>query len=79
VTAITEVQRMEAEVITMQDLFRFKFDDVASDGKIIGGLCCTGLRPASLHKFEKRGVPLPLTMFSGLPPQGNGAAERAPL
>jgi pilus assembly protein CpaF len=77
VTAITEVQRMESDVITLQDLFRFKFDDVASDGKIVGGLTCTGLRPASLYKFEKRGIALPLTMFSGLPPsQGNGAAER---
>ena len=38
------------------------------------------LRPASLHKFEKRGIALPLTMFSGLPPsQGNGAAERPPM
>jgi pilus assembly protein CpaF len=80
VTAITEVQRMESDVITLQDLFRFKFDDVASDGRIIGGLTCTGLRPASLYKFEKRGIALPLTMFSGLPPsQGNGAAERPTL
>jgi pilus assembly protein CpaF len=80
VTAITEVQRMESDVITLQDLFRFKFDDVASDGRIVGGLTCTGLRPASLYKFEKRGIALPLTMFSGLPPsQGNGAAERPPL
>jgi pilus assembly protein CpaF len=80
VTAITEVQRMESDVITLQDLFRFKLEEVASDGKIVGGLTCTGLRPASLHKFEKRGIALPLTMFAGLPPsQGNGAAERPPL
>src|SRR5213596_1806918 len=50
VTAITEVQRMESEVITLQDLFRFKFDDVASDGKIVGALACTGLRPTFLQK-----------------------------
>src|SRR5213079_3265937 len=41
VTAITEVQRMESDVITLQDLFRFKFDEVANDGKIVGGLACT--------------------------------------
>jgi pilus assembly protein CpaF len=83
VTAITEVQRMEADVVTLQDLFRFKIADVAGDGKVIGNLSCTGLRPALLHKFEKRGVELPLTMFqSGLgapSPQGNGAAERQSL
>jgi pilus assembly protein CpaF len=79
VTAITEIQRMEAEVVTLQDLFTFKFADVASDGKIVGNLSCTGLRPADLHKFEKRGVKLPLSMFHPGAPQGNGAAERQGL
>src|SRR6184192_1786378 len=63
VTAVTEVQRMEADVVTLQDLFRFKFEDKESDGRIIGRLCSTGLRPASVHKFEKRGITLPLSMF----------------
>jgi pilus assembly protein CpaF len=75
VTAITEVQRMEAEVVTLQDLFKFKFGEGTGDGKIVGGLTCTGLRPASMHKFEKRGIALPLTMFQGNNPiHGNGAA-----
>jgi pilus assembly protein CpaF len=75
VTAITEVQRMEAEVVTLQDLFKFKFAEGTGDGKIVGNLTCTGLRPASMHKFEKRGISLPLTMFQAGPMQGNGAAE----
>ncbi|TMM25270.1 MAG: CpaF family protein [Actinobacteria bacterium] len=75
VTAITEVQRMEAEVVTLQDLFKFRFEDVPNDGKIVGGLRCTGLRPASMQKFEKRGISLPLTMFQGGPLHGNGAGE----
>jgi pilus assembly protein CpaF len=72
VTAITEVQRMEAEVVTLQDLFAFKFGEMTNDGKIVGNLAGTGLRPASLHKFEKRGITLPLSMFN--PGMGNGAA-----
>jgi len=72
VTAITEVQRMEAEVVTLQDLFSFKFGEMTNDGKIVGNLAGTGLRPASLHKFEKRGITLPLSMFN--PGMGNGAA-----
>ncbi len=72
VTAITEVQRMEAEVVTLQDLFRFRFEDKESDGKIIGRLASTGLRPASVHKFEKRGITLPLSMFQAGMLQGNG-------
>jgi len=81
VTAITEVQRMEAEVVTLQDLFSFKYGEMAADGKIVGKLVCTGLRPASLHKFEKRGVTLPLSMFNPGSLAGNGAAaaERQPL
>jgi pilus assembly protein CpaF len=81
VTAITEVQRMEAEVVTLQDLFSFKYGEMAADGKIVGNLVCTGLRPASLHKFEKRGVTLPLSMFNPGSLAGNGAAaaERQPL
>jgi len=78
VTAITEVQRMEAEVVTLQDLFSFKFGEMASDGKIVGNLACTGLRPASLHKFEKRGVSLPLSMFNPGSLAGNGAAAERP-
>ena len=74
VTAVTEVQRMEAEVVTLQDLFTFKFAEVGSDGKIVGNLTSTGLRPASLHKFEKRGISLPLSMFNPGMQQGNGAA-----
>src|SRR4051812_29610935 len=35
VTAVTEVQRMESDVVTMQDLFRFQVDEVNADGKIV--------------------------------------------
>jgi hypothetical protein len=32
-----------------------------------------------MHKFEKRGIALPLSMFQAAPMQGNGAAERQAL
>jgi pilus assembly protein CpaF len=59
VMSITEVQRMESEVITLQELFRFHVDAVASDRRVVGSLTSTGLRPGFLEKFEKRGVNLP--------------------
>jgi pilus assembly protein CpaF len=65
VTLITEVQRMESEVITLQDLFQFKVDQVTQDRVVVGKLCSTGLRPTFLHKFEKRGVSLPISLFNG--------------
>jgi pilus assembly protein CpaF len=65
VTAITEVQRMESDVITLQDLFEFKVERVTPDRVVIGNLQPTGLRPTFLHKFEKRGITLPVSLFSG--------------
>jgi pilus assembly protein CpaF len=56
VTAITDVGRMESEVVTMQDIFEFKMDEVTADGKVVGSLRPTGLRPGFLPKFEKHGV-----------------------
>ena len=63
VTAITEVQRMESDVITLQDLFTFQLDEVNADGVVLGMLRPTGLRPTFLQKFAKRGVSLPLSLF----------------
>src|SRR5829696_2394108 len=59
VTAITEVQRMESDVITLQDLYLFEVDSVTPDGTVIGGLKHTKLRPAFATKFQKRGIELP--------------------
>ena len=69
VTAITEVQRMESDVITLQDLFVFHLEDVMRDGKVIGSLKPTGLRPSFLHKFEKAGVDVELATFQDATPQ----------
>jgi pilus assembly protein CpaF len=69
VTAITEVQRMESEVITLQDLFKYRIDSVASDRKIVGDLAPTGLRPTFLEKFEKHGIELPEDIW-GSPQSG---------
>jgi pilus assembly protein CpaF len=67
VTAITEVQRMESDVVTMQDIFEFKVESVASDRTVTGKLHATGLRPIFLSKFEKRGVELPAGLFATTP------------
>jgi pilus assembly protein CpaF len=69
ITCITEVQRMESEVITLQDLFEFKVEQVTSDRVVVGSLRSTGLRPTFLNKFEKHGVSLPVSLFAdGRPP-----------
>jgi len=65
VTAITEVQRMESDVITLQDLYEFKVDNVMPDRTVLGGLRPTGLRPTFTGKFERRGIELPTSMGPG--------------
>ena len=74
VTSITEVQGMETDVITLQELFKFQIDEMTRDGTIVGGLRATGLRPNFLQKFEKRGVALPLGLFQGREPELGSAA-----
>ena len=79
VAAITEVQRMESDVITLQDIFEFRVDHVTEDRAVVGSLRSTGLRPTFVHKFEKRGVSLPVTLFQsghGAPAVAAGAPAR---
>jgi pilus assembly protein CpaF len=63
ITAISEVQRMEADVITLQEIFTFDQQDVGPDGKVLGRLQPTGLRPSFLSKFEQYGVTLTTDLF----------------
>jgi pilus assembly protein CpaF len=67
VTSVTEVQRMESDVITLQELFAFEVERVMPDGTVIGGLRPTGLRPTFMSKFDKRGIQLPLNLFQNGP------------
>jgi pilus assembly protein CpaF len=59
VMAIAEVQRVESDTVTLQDLFVFDVDGVGADRKLHGQMVNTGLRPHFVDKFEKRGVELP--------------------
>jgi len=70
VVAITEVQRMESDVITLQELYSFKIEQVLSDRTVVGALQATGLRPGFLFKFEKHGLKLPQNLFgiAAVPP-----------
>ena len=74
VTAITEVQRMESDVIGLQQLFEFKVDGFTDKRAVMGGLRPSGLRPTFLDKFEKRGITLPSSLFH----QANGHPGGAP-
>ena len=62
VVYITEVSGMEGDVITTTDLFVFEQMGV-ENGKIVGRLRPTGLRPKFMDKLETAGIHLPATIF----------------
>lgn len=64
ITHITEVERMEGDIITLQDVFVFDnsagFDE---NGRILGRLRTTGLRPKFLEKLAYANVAIDPTIF----------------
>lgn len=62
ITYITEVQALEGNVITLQDLYRFIPEGVDEEGKVLGTFKATGLRPSFMEKFIINGVELPKNM-----------------
>jgi pilus assembly protein CpaF len=62
VTYITEVNGMEGDVITTTDIFAFEQTGI-ENGRIIGRLRPTGLRPKFMDQIEAAGVHLPPTIF----------------
>ena len=63
ITYITEVQHMEGDVITTQDLFRFEQTGMDADGKLTGHFVSTGMQPSFMEKFQINGVELPEDFF----------------
>src|SRR4051812_24942447 len=66
VTHITEVQGMEGDKITLQDVFLFQ-QDAFENGKVIGSIKPTGVRPKFMPKIEDSGINLPPSIFGLLP------------
>jgi pilus assembly protein CpaF len=65
ITSLTEVERMEGDIITLQDIFVYDhsagFD---ADGKAQGILRSTGLRPKFLEKMEHSNVHVDPMLFA---------------
>ncbi len=62
VTQATEVQGMEGDTILMQDLFIFDQTGI-SNGRVVGALKSTGLRPRFADKFAINNIILPADIF----------------
>lgn len=79
VTAITELVGMEGDVITMQDIFRFEQDRIDDEGRIIGTLAATGLRPQNFDNIVDHGVNLSMDLFQPRSMSGRDADLRSRL
>jgi pilus assembly protein CpaF len=65
ITHITEVEGMEGDIITLQDLFLFDFHaGIDEAGRYRGVLRSTGLRPRFLETLADQGITLPAGLFS---------------
>ncbi|HSU95701.1 MAG TPA: CpaF family protein [Gemmatimonadaceae bacterium] len=64
VTSVTEVTSMEGEIITMQEIYRFRRRGVSAEGRVIGQFEATGVRPAFVERLQLAGVELPPHLFA---------------
>src|SRR6187431_2506137 len=72
---ITEVYGIDDDEILTQDIFVFEQSNFV-DGKIIGELKPTGIRPTFMPQFKKNGVALPPGEF-GIPPEDPNHPDRS--
>jgi pilus assembly protein CpaF len=56
VVSISEITGMESDVISMQDIAVFDQRGVGADGRVVGELGFTGVRPQCLEKIQRAGV-----------------------
>ena len=65
ITHITEVVGMEGDVVTLQDVFLFDYHaGMDPQGRFLGTLQPSGLRPTFLEKLEDHGIKLPPATFA---------------
>lgn len=63
VTHVTEIVGMETDVVTMQDIYTFQARGLDDQGRVIGCVEPTGLRPKFAERFEQYGIHLPANLF----------------
>ncbi|MGE5222770.1 MAG: CpaF family protein [Omnitrophica WOR_2 bacterium] len=63
ITAITEVVGMEGDTVVLTDVFKFEQTGVSKDGKVLGELKPTGIRPLFSPRLEIAGFKLGPEVF----------------
>ncbi len=66
VMSITEVTGMEGDVVTTQEVYRFRRRGITAEGQVVGQFEATGVRPLFVERLQVAGVELPPQMFDGI-------------
>ena len=61
--SLSELTGMEGDVITMQEIFRFKMAGRDEKGRVLGHFEATGIRPKFMSELADRGITLPADLF----------------
>jgi pilus assembly protein CpaF len=61
--SVAEIAGMEGEVITMQEIVRFRQTGRSSDGEVIGHFETTGVRPRLADEAKAYGLDVPVELF----------------
>ena len=61
--SLSELSGMEGDVITMQEIFRYRQTGIDGDGTVLGRFEATGIRPRFLAQVAARGVNLSAETF----------------
>ncbi|UDQ98927.1 ATPase, T2SS/T4P/T4SS family [Lentisphaerota bacterium WC36G] len=64
VTKVSEITKMEGEIITLQDIFVFKHKGWDENNKIIGSHEPTGSVPSFMEELERANITLDINMFN---------------
>ncbi len=64
ITSITEVTAMEGDIVTIQEIFRFRRRGVSEEGIVQGVFEATGVRPQFAEAIATRGIDLPADLFA---------------
>ncbi len=67
VVSLQEINGMEGDVVTMSEIFTFERAGVDADGNVLGELRPTGVVPAFQKRLSRRGLDLPMSLFSASP------------
>ena len=63
IVSISEITSMEGDVISMQELFRYRRQGITDAGEVVGEFQATGVRPVFIERLHIAGIDLPARLF----------------